>query len=343
MNKRSKQLLSGLLIFCLAVFAAGCAGGGAGAPGGTGAPPPESEAAAPGPDSGGGEIENIRFMAASAGGEWYPIAVAISEGWKEIGISSTVLPGGGASNVLGLAQDKGDVGFTFSVTAVDGIEGNEPFEQPLEGYKALCCLTSSYVQPVVYEDSGINSIADLKGKRINVYTKGYTSELNARLVLKAYGLTYDDMKGVDYLSDDDAIDQLKDGHLDCTISTGSIPDAGFIDMASVRPLKVLEMEPEMIETATGLNAGLYPAVIPAGTYDIPQDVNTLGTKLMLIARGDLPVEVVYELTRGIHNSLETLYNVNSNLREVTIETMASDCGIDYHPGAVSYYQEHGAL
>ena len=282
-------------------------------------------------------------MAANVGGEWYPIAVAISESWKGMGIESTVLPGGGASNVLGLSQNQGDIGFTFSVTAVDGTAGNEPFEKPLEGYRALLCLNASYVQPVVYANSGIESIEDLRGKRINVYTKGYTSELNARLVLKTYGLTYEDMSAVNYLGDDDAIDQLKDGHLDCTISTGGIPDSGFIDMASVRPIRVLGMDQDKLAEATELNDGLYSTVIPAGTYGIPEDVNVLGTRLMLIVRTEIPEETVYNLVKGVHENLTSLYHVNSNLEEVTIETMAADCGIDYHPGAIKYYQEQGVI
>lgn len=351
--KKYSVILSVLLIGLLSFSLIGCssnsgsgAGGGSVSAGNTSGG--GSEGAGGSGDAGNTEgagtaKEPLRFMAATVGGEWYPIAVAISEGWKGLGIESTVLPGGGASNVLGLSQNQGDVGFTFSVTAVDGTAGNAPFEKPLDGYRALLCLNASYVQPVVYANSGINSIEDLRGKRINVYTKGYTSELNARLVLKTYGLTYDDMSAVNYLSDDDAIDQLKDGHLDCTISTGGIPDSGFIDMASVRAIKVLGMTPDKLAEATELNDGLYPTFIPAGTYGIPEDVNVLGTRLMLVVRTEIPEETVYNLVKGVHENLNSLYHVNSNLEEVTIETMAADCGIEYHPGAIKYYQEQGVI
>ena len=286
----------------------------------------------------------IKLMAANPGGEWYPIAVAIGDAWSKAGLGeATILPGGGVSNIVGVNSKQADIGMTFACTADDGLEGRESFKEKLDGYSVLVALNSSYIQPVVFANSGINSVADLKGKRINVYTKGYTSEANARILLKAYDLTYDDMKTVMYLSDDDAIDQLKDGHLDATISTGGIPDAGFIDASSMKPVRVLPIDKDKTKVLAETNKGLDEAVIPKGTYGIPEDVTTVGTKLVLIVRNDMPEDVVYNLVKVFDENLTTFYNVNSNLKEVTTDTMSQAGSLPFHPGAIKYFKEKGVM
>lgn len=340
LSARARLSLTCLLIISvlvIALVASGCGNKGA-----TSSPPAGGSAT-----SGQGSPKvNINFLAANPGGEWYPLAVAIGDIWQRniSGLTVTVKPGGGVSNVFGVSQKLGEVGLTHSAMAVQGVNGGYPYDKAYPDVEALAVLYPTAEQIVVWADSGITRVEDLKGKRINVYTKGYASEAVARMILNAYGLDYSDMSQVMYLNDDDAIDGMKDGHLDATLSMGSVPDAGFVDLSSQRPIRVLPIDDAHLEALKKMNAGLVRRVVPAGSYNgIDKDVPTVGTSLIIAVNKNVSEELVYSMAKFLAENLDKLYNVTEAMKTVRPQDLAGEAGIPFHKGAEKYYKEQGWL
>ncbi len=147
------------------------------------------------------EKVDIRMMTGPTGGSWIPLGGAIAELIQKSipGTNVSAAPGGGIANVMAVEEGKTDIGFGNSSSSVDGVAGRTPFKAATKNVRQLANLYPQYFQMVVLEDSGIKSVADLKGKAICPGPKGHTGELLAQQVLQLYGLSYKDMSKVNHV------------------------------------------------------------------------------------------------------------------------------------------------
>ncbi|GAB7389135.1 TAXI family TRAP transporter solute-binding subunit [Bacillaceae bacterium] len=290
---------------------------------------------------------DLRFMAAPQSGSWYPLAVGITEMMKK---SSGLLrqvsiePGGGVSNVVAVNNGQGQVGFSQAMPMVDGFKGNPPFKGKQENVQYVLSLFPHQTHIVVLKNSGIKSIEDIKGKRINVGQKGLLTEEIARRILEAYGMSYNDMASVQNLSFADSVEQMKDGRLDVLFWTVPAPFAVLTDLSQSKDIAFLSIPDDKIQQLSGENPGLMKTAIKAGTYKgIEQDVNTIQSPLVVIANRQASEELVYQLTKTIYNGLEELKKIDPALKPITQKDLPLDFGVPMHPGAVKFFQEQGLI
>ena len=130
--------------------------------------------------AGAAQADTIRLMTGPQGGVWVPLGGALKNMWEKAipGLQVQTAPGAGIANVRGVDEGKADVGFGNSITSVDGVHGRPPYPQKVTKACQLANLYPQYFQVVALATSGINSIADLKGKSIAVQPKGNTAELD---------------------------------------------------------------------------------------------------------------------------------------------------------------------
>jgi hypothetical protein len=285
-------------------------------------------------------------MTGPQGGSWYPLGGAIAEllqkSIPEVNIS--VLPGGGITNVKAIEEGKAQIVLSNVVTAIDAIEGREPFNKKAEKIRHMLVLYPQYFQTVVLEDSGIQTPADLKGKAIAPGIKGYTGEQMARHVLQVYGLSYQDMSKVQYVSYTDAIGLMKDGHIQAFLPVTTIPASSVIDLSTDRRVRLLSLPEDKLVALQAINSGYVKRVIPRGTYQgIDYDVTTFGTFAHLIVSADLAEDLIYQMTKTLAENTVTLGDVVQDIKGITPQAMAMDPGgVSYHPGALKYFKEVGA-
>ena len=294
----------------------------------------------------GQEKVDLKMMTGPMGGSWYPLGGAIGEAvQKEIpGVTMAVAPGGGVANVEGLEIGKCEIGFSNSSSGVDAVYGRPPFKQKMTNMRQLANLYPQYFQMVVQEDSGIKSVADLKGKRISPGPKGHTGEFAATQVLGIYGLSYKDMSKVNHVGYNDAVVLMKDGHCDGWLLCTTVPASSIMDLASTRKIRLLVLPEDKIKEMQKLNAGYIRRVIPKGTYQgVDYDVQGFGFFTHLIISAKLPDDLVYKITKTMVNNLPRFANVVKDMKGVTAEDLALDIGIPFHPGALKYYKEVGAI
>jgi len=294
----------------------------------------------------GQEKVDLKMMTGPMGGSWYPLGGAIAELiQKNIpGSTVSVVPGGGIANVVGVEEGKADIGFGNSSSSVDGVAGRDPFKAPTKNVMQLANLYPQYFQMVVLEDSGIKTVADLKGKAICPGPKGFTGELLTRQVLEVYGLSYKEMSKVNYVSYTDSVALMKDGHADCFLPGTTIPASSIIDLATAKKIRLLSLPDDRIKELQKMNVGYLKRVIPAGTYSgVNYDVPTVGYFTHLVISAKLPETLVYKITKVLSENVGRLSDVVKDMKGVRAKDLALDIGVPFHPGALKYYKEVGAI
>jgi len=289
---------------------------------------------------------DLKLMTGPMGGSWYPLGAAIADAvQKEIpGVNISVSPGGGVANVEAVQIGKCDIGFSNSSSGVDGVYGRPPFKQKMPDMRQLANLYPQYFQIVVLEDKGIKSVADLKGKSISPGPKGHTGEFAASQVLKIYGLSYKDMSKVHHVGYSDAVALMKDGHCDAWLLCTTIPSASIMDIALSRKIRLIALPEDKIKAMQNLNAGYIRRTVPKGTYQgVDYDVQGFGFFTHLIISAKLPDDLVYKMTKTLANNLPRFGDVVKDMKGVVKKDLALDVGIPFHPGALKYYKEIGAL
>jgi TRAP transporter TAXI family solute receptor len=286
------------------------------------------------------------MMTGPMGGSWYPLGGAISDAiQKQIpGVTLAVMPGGGIGNVEALEVGKCDIGFANSCSAVDGLFGRPPFKKKMENMRQLANLYPQYFQMVVAEDSGIKSVADLKGKVLSCDRKGLTGEQLSQLVLQVYGFDYKDMAKVHHVGYSDGVSLMKDGHAQAFFLISTIPASSIIDLAADRKIRLLSLPEDKIKALQKINSGFLKRVIPKGTYPgVDYEVQGVGAFTHLIISAKLPDDLVYKITKLLAENLPRFADVVKDMKGVTPKDLAFDLGIPYHPGALKYYKEIGVL
>ncbi|MDD1960860.1 TAXI family TRAP transporter solute-binding subunit [Pseudomonas sp. 39004] len=289
----------------------------------------------------------INILTGGTSGVYYPIGVGLSQIYSEgiAGAKTSVQATKASVENLNLLQaGRGELALALGDSVADAKNGVEDagFKTPLTKLRALGGAYPNYIQIVASKESGIKTLADLKGKTISVGAPKSGTELNARAIFKAAGLTYQDMGKVQYLPFAESVELIKNRQLDATLQSSGLGMAAIRDLASVMPLNYVAIPPEVV-TKIG-NPAYQSEMIPANTYDGQTEaVPTVAITNILVTRADMPDEVVYEMTKLLFENLTRLGNSHSAAKDIKLESAAKNLPIALHPGAERYYKEKGAL
>ena len=286
----------------------------------------------------------IRLMTGPQGGSWYPLGGAIQTiVEKQVpGTSVRVLPGAGISNVLGVENNKAEMGFGNSVSTFDGINGNDPFKSKTDNVCHIGTLYFQYFHVVAVE--ALSSIGDAKGKVLTTQQKGNTGEQMTRDLLKVYGLDYGKLRKVNFGSYNDSVEQLKDGHAQVFTLITTVPASAVMDLGTARKITVVPVPDDKLRALQKINKGYDKRVIKAGSYPgQDKDVQTIGTWTHLMMRCSTPEDLVYKITKSLAQNVDHLGYVVSAVKGLTPKDLAIDVGVPYHPGARKYYREAKVL
>jgi TRAP transporter TAXI family solute receptor len=286
--------------------------------------------------------EQLRMMTGPQGGSWIPLGGQLKDMWEKAipGLSVQAAPGAGIANVRGVDEGKADIGFGNSISTVDGIAGNAPFPKATKNVCNLATLYPQYFQLVVNADSGINKIADIKGKAITTQQRGNTGELITRQMLEVNGITYNDVK-VSFVGYTDSVNQMKDGHAQAFSLGTQIPAGSIMDLAAARDIKMIDQS-DSYEKMRKLNPGYTLITIPKGTYPKQDhDVKVIGYATHLVVSCKMPADQVYTMVKTIAANTKTLATVAKPIETLDAKGMAEDIGVPFHPGAAKFYKEAG--
>src|SRR5690606_33822249 len=216
-----------------------------------------------------GAQEFINVLTGGTSGVYYPLGVALSEVYsKNIQGARVQVQATKASveNLNLLQQGKGEIAFSLGDSVKFAAEGNEEagFRGKLDKLRGIAAIYPNYIQIVASRDSGIRTLADLKGKSLSVGAPASGTELNARAILDAAGMKYEDLGKVEYLPFAESVELIKNRQLDATLQSAGLGVASIRDLATSLPINVVAVPPEDVEK---IGAPYIPVVIPADTYD----------------------------------------------------------------------------
>ncbi|WP_339409253.1 TAXI family TRAP transporter solute-binding subunit [Pseudomonas sp. EA_35y_Pfl2_R5] len=289
----------------------------------------------------------INILTGGTSGVYYPIGVGLSQLYSNgIEGSKTSVQATKASveNLNLLQAGRGELALALGDSVADAWNGVEDagFKAPLKKLRAIAGTYPNYIQIVASKESGITTLADLKGKRISVGAPKSGTELNARAIFKAAGLSYEDMGKVEFLPYAESVELIKNRQLDATLQSSGLGMAAIRDLAATLPITFVSVPADV--TAKIGNDAYQPAPIPAGTYDGQDaDVPTVAITNILVSHEGVSEEVAYQMTKLMFENLERLGNAHSAAKDIKLETAAKNLPIPLHPGAERFYKEAGAL
>ncbi|MDX1298381.1 MAG: TAXI family TRAP transporter solute-binding subunit [Pseudomonas sp.] len=289
----------------------------------------------------------INVLTGGTSGVYYPIGVGLSQLYSNgIEGSKTSVQATKASveNLNLLQAGRGELAFALGDSVADAWNGVEDagFKAPLKKLRAIAGTYPNYIPIVANKESGITTLADLKGKRISVGAPKSGTELNARAIFKAAGLSYEDMGKVEFLPYAESVELIKNRQLDATLQSSGLGMAAIRDLAATLPINFVAIPAEI--TAKIDNAAYQAVSIPAGTYDgQDSDVPTVAITNILVSHEGVSEEVAYQMTKLMFDNLERLGNAHSAAKDIKLEGAAKSLPIPLHPGAERFYKEVGAL
>ncbi|WKC38903.1 TAXI family TRAP transporter solute-binding subunit [Ectopseudomonas chengduensis] len=289
----------------------------------------------------------INVLTGGTSGVYYPIGVALSQLYSNgIEGSKTSVQATKASveNLNLLEAGRGELAFALGDSVADAWNGVEDagFKAPLKKIRAIAGTYPNYIQIVANAESGIKTLEDLKGKRISVGAPKSGTELNARAIFEAAGLTYKDMGKVEFLPYAESVELIKNRQLDATLQSSGLGMAAIRDLASTMKISFVAIPAEV--TAKIDNAAYEAATIPAGTYDGQDaDVPTVAITNILVTHEGVSDEVAYQMTKLMFDNLGRLGTAHSAAQDIKLETATKNLPIPLHPGAERFYKEAGAL
>ena len=260
-----------------------------------------------GENNGGGGKEAgknnfINIATGGTAGTYYPIGGAMAEiinNSIEGMNASAQSTGASVANINMLQEGSVDLAIVQNDITYYASEGTEMFkDKKMENLRAIAALYPETCQIITLEKNGINSIADFKGKKIAVGAAGSGVEANARQIMMAYGITYDDIEA-QYLSFGEASNALKDGNIDAAFITAGYPTAAIQDLASQNQIKLLSVDEDKADTLIKDLPFYTKTVIPAGTYaGVDVDVPTVSVMAMLITTDKMSDELGGKITEA---------------------------------------------
>lgn len=289
----------------------------------------------------------INILTGGTSGVYYPIGVALSQLYSTgIEGSKTSVQATKASveNLNLLQAGRGELAFALGDSVAAAYQGDidAGFKKPLDKIRVIAATYPNYIQIVANKESGIKTLADLKGKRISVGAPKSGTELNARAIFKAAGLTYDDMGKVEFLPYAESVELIKNRQLDATLQSSGLGMAAIRDLAATMPINFVAIPEDVI---TKINNPAYQhGVIPAKTYEGQDaDVSTVAIQNLLVSHKNVPDELAYQMTKLMFSHLDRLGNAHSAAKSINLQNATKNLPIPLHPGAERYYKEVGAL
>lgn len=271
------------------------------------------------------------------------VANAINKGVDGISVSAEDT-GASVENCNLIQIGDAELGIAASNIAYQSYMGEGAFEgHPNKDLRGVTTLFPEAVYVVVLKESSIQSFEDLRGKKVSVYKPGSGTEVMARRMFKLHGMTFDDFRP-EHLSYAEAGIGLKDKTLDAIFLWSGIPTPGIVEIATVRPVRVVPIAQDKLDIIQAESSYCSPTVIKKEIYKgMEEDTPTIAIPAVLVCDGNLDEELVYSMTKAIFENNDLIAQAHVRGKNVTLENATKGMSIPFHPGAEKYYREMGII
>jgi TRAP transporter TAXI family solute receptor len=290
--------------------------------------------------------EFINILTGGTSGVYYPLGVGLSKIYGEkipgarVQVQATKAS---VENLNLLQQGKGEIGLALGDSVKLAWEGNADagFKAPLDKLRGIAAVYPNYIQIVASRESGINSLDGLKGKSLSVGAAKSGTELNARAIFAAAGMSYDDLAKTEYLPFAESVELIKNRQLDATLQSAGLGVASIKDLATSQEITIVAVPADIVAK---VGSPYVAATIPAGTYaGQDADVPTAAVVNFLVTSSDVSDETAYQMTKLLFENLGELESAHAAAKQIKLEGALTGMPIPLHPGAERFYKEKGLL
>ena len=290
----------------------------------------------------------ISITTGPTGGVYYPLGGGIAN------ILSKYVPGyaanaestaGSVANLQLMTQGKTNLALSMADAAWDGYKAQGKFSGGAVPVRTLMVAYPNRMHVVTVEGRGINSFADLKGKRVSTGAPNSATELMTQRLLEAYGMDWTKDIRRERLTPEKSAEAIKDNKLDAFFFVVGIPTSSVTDLAATPNTKIKLIDhADAVEKMVAKHGPLYVRdFIPANSYPGQDKPNAVATvQNLLVAHKDMPDQVAYNILKTIFDKKDELIQVHREAANFDLKHQSKAGGtIPYHPGAVKYFAEKG--
>jgi len=288
----------------------------------------------------------VNVLTGGTSGVYYPLGVALSKIYGDkIADTRPQVQSTKASveNLNLLQQGKGEIAFALGDSVKLAWEGDTDagFKGPLDKLRIIAAIYPNYIQIVASKESGIKSLADLKGKSLSVGAPKSGTELNARKIFEAAGMCYEDLGKTEYLPFAESVELIKNRQLDATLQSAGLGVASIKDLSTSIDVQIVAVPEDVIAK---LGAPYIAATIPAGTYNgQDSDVPTVAVVNFLVTHSEVSDELAYEMTKQLFENLPDMVAAHNAAKAISLENALNGLPAPLHAGAERFYKEQGMM
>ncbi|MCG8566175.1 MAG: TAXI family TRAP transporter solute-binding subunit [Desulfobacterales bacterium] len=289
---------------------------------------------------------NFTFGSASAAGSWYPLAVAmskvVSDRMPAVNVTGVTTPGASRENIMRIDRGEMELGWSTANFLYKGYHGVDIFKR---SQKVIGWFSAypGYYTIAARKSSGIQCMADLKGKTVAIGTPGSHCNMdNVNLIFKNCGLAAGKDFKIEQVRFPDAVQKMIDGHIDACSYFMGINTPGFVQLADSADITFLPLPDTAHRGIVKQDPSYFIGNLPAGTYrgqDV--DVPVAAMAYTTICSPDLSEEFMYEATRAVFENLPFITASSHNFKQTTLARVYQGMPVPVHPGAAKYFAEHG--
>ncbi len=254
--------------------------------------------------------------------------------------ASAEVTGASVENIKLVHDEETQMGLVMGDVAYQAFHGVGRFEGDVQNVLTMFMMYPNAYQVVTLADSGIESFADLKGRRVSVGAAGSGTEAKTELVLATLGITYDDFT-VERLSFAEQAGALKDGLLDVGVWSVGPPTSTLIDLSTTHDIRILSFTPAELEKILAEHPFYSATTLEADVYGLDEATNTIGVWNAVVVHRDAPEEYVYEVVKAIFENQDELVKIHHLANWSTPQNAVDNTTIPLHPGAIRYLEEIG--
>lgn len=283
--------------------------------------------------------QQLSIGTASIGGAFYPVGQEISNLVTKHAEGIEMIPevtAGAIENPRLINNKDVELGITNANLAYFAYKGEGAYEQKMD-ISAISSLHPSVFHIIAKENSSINSIADLKGKKIAVGPAGGGTLPILEAILEAYGLNIKDITP-SYLSYADGFSQLSDDNVDVALALAGYPTSAVMEISATKKIKFINIDKDKMSNIIEKYPYYSEINVPKDVYKLDADAMAVGVLNTLIVSNDLDEETVYKITKAIFDNLDEFKAANATAKQIDLQT-ASQASIPLHPGAKKYFDE----
>ena len=292
--------------------------------------------------------KTIAIGTGGTGGVYYPLGGAIanvlSKNLPNVQATAEVT-GGSVDNLKLIASGQSELGFSMADAALDAFNGQDKFKSGKVPLQSLLVVYPNRMHVVTVEGTGIEKMADLKGKRVSTGSPGSATEVMAFRVLEAAGIDKDKDVKRERLGVAESVNAIKDRKIDAFMWVGGIPTAAVTDLAASPGLKMRLIDhSDTVEKMNAKYGKLYTAsTIKAGAYPGTDKDNAIAEVWNIIVTGDkMSNEDAYNIVKTLVEKKADIVAVHKEAESFSLDNQIQERSpIPFHPGALKYFKEKG--